>query len=1336
MTEYTSHSGGEQSSGIPRRSQPGPASLSAAQKRIWLLHQFDPESPVWNRPVAARLIGDLDRAALASAVNEIVRRHEVLRTVFRAEDGEPRQLVIAPAQLPLEFEDLRGLAPAERESLAARLAAEESLRTFDLATGPMLRMKLLQLDARDHVLLVLMHHIVFDGWSEIVFLDELNLLYRAFADQQVSPLPETPIQYADFAVWQEQRWREGAVDRNVQYWRKQLGGAPAMLTLPADGEPSESERYRGESRSIVLSPELAEQLKQFSRQERASLFMTLLMTFQLLLARHCDQEEVVVGVPIAGRTRIETEKLIGCFMNVLVFRGNFSGDPKVREFLAQTRQSALEAFANQEVPFEKLVEELRPERRPDQWPMFQVMFQLRNLPPSRIGEAGNLTFEPFEFDRGVNAGLDLSLEIQEAPSGLRCSMACRMGLLRGATMEAMLERFRNLLEAVVSNPEHRVWTLPMLAGTERRRLLVECNDTGADLPRDVCVHQLVERHAEKTPDAIAVSWERGSLTYGELNCRANQVASHLQNLGVQPETLVGICVERSPEMVAGLLGILKAGGAYVPLDPSYPSHLLASLIADARLRILLTKREAAKNVPVPVEHLVYLDADWPELSRESEREPNANVRSDNLAYVLYTSGSTGSPKGVMVCHASVCNHLFWQESYFPRGDMERLLQRTPYTFDLSVWEIFGALTMGGRLVLAEQGREFDNEYLIDLIVEHRITAVCFVPSQLDIFLQDPRVRECTSLRCVVSAGEALAPHVHDRFFSLLDATLYNGYGPTEATVACTYFTCERGKRWPSVPIGRPIANTQIYIVDRCLEPVPAGVRGELCVAGAGVARGYLNRPELTAEKFVPDPFNRAPGTRLYRTGDLARYLPDGNIEFLGRADNQVKIRGCRVELGEVEAVLSSHPDVRAAAVVARDGERGDKQLVAYVDARQQVSPTINQLRAFVGGRLPAYMQPARWVFLDAMPLSSSGKINRRALPEPGDKRPAEVADYCAPGSPVEETMARIWAKTLNLDRVGIRDDFFELGGHSLLAVSLFAAIKREFGTAPPLSALLEAPTVEQLSRLVAAKEENRRGTSLIPIRTGGTRPPLFCIHAANGRVLMYGGLARHLGADQPVYALQSAGLDGGEQPLERVEQMASRYLTEIRAVQPHGPYHLVGFCLGALIAFEMARQLAAEGEELGLLAVVSHDAGWRGGQSAGADLRRHFDALRRLGPSHWPAYLARRLRYRATRLRSVGVELLRSLYTRAGHPLPMGLRELHVGELNHRAGLAYKPPAAPLCLHYFQGSEDLHKEGAAFWTSIATAGVKVDTVPGWGSRMFREPNVRILAEKLAASQNV
>ncbi len=1156
---------------------------SFAQQRLWFLGQLEPDSAAYNIPRAQRMQGELNVPALRQTFNTIVARHDVLRGSFDLVDGHPVQLIAPRLEIDLPIVDLEGLPENERQPEVTRLANAEAQQPFDLTKAPLFRVCLLKLGHQDHVLLLTTHHIVSDGWSMVLFAKEMAAIYQAISEQRPVDLPEPSIQYADFAAWQR-RWLQGEVlEEQLRYWKQHLAGAPAVLNLPIANQRQSMQTFRSGHLTRTLSQELSAALVELSRREGATLFMTLLAAFQTLLYRYSGQEDLVVGTPIAGRNRAETEDLIGFFVNTLPLRTNFAGAPSFRELLRRVRETALGAYAHQDLPFERIVEELQPERSLSHTPLFQVMFALQNQPQADLNLPGlNIKVLERETD---SSKFDLTLSVRETASGLVCWLEYGADLFAQSTIERLLEHFEVLLGSVVADMDRRLAELPLLTERERQQLLVEWNDTRVEFPAQYCLHQLFEAQAEKTPNAIALVCGAEQLTYQELNARANQLASYLQRLGVGPEDRVGICLNRSPAMLIAVLGTLKAGGAYVPLDPAYPQERLAFTLTDAAAAVLLTEEALLPILPRTDTRVVCLNSDWAIIGREDQSNPTGLLEPRNLAYVIYTSGSTGQPKGVAIEHASAVALLHWAISSFDPKDLAGVLASTSLCFDLSVFELFAPLCTGGKVILVE-----DVLRLAALIPEE-VTLVNTVPSAMAELV---RLRGIPpSVTTINLAGEPLANSLVQEIYEQDNVLqVFNLYGPSEDTTYSTFVRLAKGATTePS--IGRPISNTEVYLLDSFFQPVPIGVPGELHLGGAGLARGYLHRGALTAEKFVPHPFSQEPGARLYKTGDLARYWPDGTIQFLGRLDHQVKLRGYRIELGEIQAALREHAAVQDAVVMVRPSAQGNKDLVGYVVADPNHSAfhdhsLARDLQGLLKKKLPDYMVPAYFVFLEQLPLTPNGKIDRRALQVPERARPEPAQSRPAPRDELESKLARIWEKILELTPVGINDNFFELGGHSLLAVRLVAEIEKEFGQKIPLVSLFRSATVAGLAEILRQGVASTSWPTLVEIQRGVSKPPLFCVSNPNVNALGYLSLARHLGSDQPVYGLQAQYPQDlkGEHSQAAVDELATEYVKALRTVQPDGPYQLIGFCRGAHIAFEIARRLEAEGQQTALLGIL------------------------------------------------------------------------------------------------------------------------------------------------------
>ncbi len=1169
---------------ISRRTDGNPVPLSFAQQRLWFLDQLDPGSSLYNIPAAVRLCGPLDSAALERSLQEIIRRHEALRTTFPSGDGQPSQVIEEAIEFHLPLVDLRELPEPARESEARWLAQEEATRPFDLSRDLMLRGRLLRLGEQEHLLAITQHHIASDGWSIGVFWGELAALYEVFSNGLPSRLPDLPVQYADYAVWQRQWLQDEVLNQQLAYWKKQLAGAPAVLDLPTDFPRPIVQRNRGAGQELVLGQELTQALKKLSRQEGATLFMTLLAAWQVLLSRYSGQEDVVVGTPIAGRSRTELEGLIGFFVNALALRTDLSGNPTFRELLERVRHVTLGAYAHQDLPFEKLVEELHPERHLSHSPLFQVIFVLQNAPRD-ARELRGLSISPVEVAT-TSSKLDLTLFLHEAADGLRGMLEYNTDLFESATITRLLGHFHALLAGIVTDPERRIGDLPLLTEAERHQVLVEWNQTAGDYPRTTCLHELFEEQVERTPKAVAVIYEEQQLTYSELNARANQLARHLQTLGVGPETLVAICVDRSVEMIIGLLGILKAGGAYVPLDPTYPQERLAFLLKDSQAPVLLTQSHLLGALPVGRARAVCLDDRQAVIERESVEDLSRTAERNNLAYVIYTSGSTGAPKGVQIPHRAVVNFLHAMACKPGLREQDTLLAVTTLSFDISVLELFLPLSVGARVAVVSRDVASDGGRLSAEIANSGATVVQATPATWRLVIDAGwQGRQGLNILC---GGEVLPSLLADQLCARCDS-LWNVFGPTETTVWSTVHHVVPGPGTGSVPIGRPIANTTTYILDKHGHPVPVGASGELYIGGAGLARGYLNRPELTAEKFVPDPFNKDAAARLYRTGDLVRRRADGNLEYLGRLDQQVKLRGFRIELGEIEAVLAGHPHVRQAVVLLREDRPDDKRLAAYyAPTNPESKPSAADLQAFLITKLPEYMVPTAFVALDALPVTPNGKVNRKVLPAPDPLGPEREADRVAPRNAAEVQMTALWAGLLGVERVGIHDNFFLLGGHSLLAAKLIAQARACFDCELALRDLFEAPTVSGLLALMKRQPSSTRperpphgrelfirGQAIDPdpfvdiIRNGEGKPALVCVGNAWPIPLML----ERMPASVPVLLLK---LDGTHLWPPRYLTLDEQVRVYVEALENHFTPRsavLIGFSYGAFLAYRLASAL-------------------------------------------------------------------------------------------------------------------------------------------------------------------
>ena len=1046
--------------GAPCSATTGPYPLSFAQQRLWFLDQLMPGVPINNIPVALQVCGPLDVAALKQAITEIVRRHETLRTSFTSLDGHPVQIIAPPSPVEIPLIDLRSLSESEREAEAARFVAEAARQPFDLARGALLRVCVLQVRPWEHILLLTIHHIVADDWSMGILSRELAVLYAAFSAGAPSPLCDLTVQYRDVAQAQREWLQGGRLEEQLSYWKVQLAGSPPLLNLPTDRTRPSTPTFRGARRPLSLSQSLTGDLKSLAEREGATLFMVVLAAFKVLLHRYSGQNDICVGSTLANRRSIESEDLIGFFANMLVFRTRMAGDRTFLALLATVRETALGAYAHQDLPFEMLVEALHPDRDMSRTPLFQASLVLQNAPPPTLALSG-LTITRLESHNGTSQ-FDLTLSLSEESGRLCGAFEYNMDLFDEAMIARMAGHFLNVLKHIARQPDGLVSAIPLLSEAESHQLLISWNEgeeaaSPAGSPADCrrCLHELIEAQAGRTPDAVAVTWNGRSLTYGEINAQSNQVAHYLREEGVGPESLVAICLERSLEMVIAILGVLKAGGAYVPLDPAYPTHRIACILEDAQAALVLTQERLRPLVPANTARLVSLDADWAEITLRSSADVRNLAEAENLAYVIYTSGSTGRPKGVGITHRSAVALIDWAHSVYSKDDLQGVLASTSICFDLSVFELFVPLSIGGHVIMAE------NALALPAMKEaEAVTLINTVPSAIAELLCQGGIP--TSARTVNLAGEPLSASLVDQLYELEGITrVFDLYGPSEDTTYSTYALRQHGG---PVTIGRPITKTQIYIVDAHFNPLPVGVPGELYIGGAGLARGYRNRPALTAAQFVPHPFSPDPGARLYRTGDLARYRPDGTIEFLGRRDHQVKLRGFRIELGEIEAHLRQQPGVREAVVQVREDQPGHKRLVAYVVPRKAQETGPGDLRRFMKEQLPDYMVPAAFVLLDALPLTTNGKVDRAALPPPEEVCVQRDTVYEAPRSHVEQAIAAVWQEVLGVKTVGIHDNFFDLGGQSLLLAKVWSKLRGQFQREPTMLDLFHYPTIAALAR--------------------------------------------------------------------------------------------------------------------------------------------------------------------------------------------------------------------------------------------------------------------------------
>jgi amino acid adenylation domain-containing protein len=1336
-------SGLNRPSPLVRRDPAADVPLTWDQERFWFLDRLGQGGAPYNICTGLRLRGALDVPALERALGEVVRRHEALRTTLDEADGVPRQVIAPFGGFALPVEELASVAPEEREGALRQRFGELAGHRFDLTAGPLFLPLLVRLAEDDHALLVCVHHIVSDGWSLRVVFDEVWTLYDAFSRGLASPLPEPAVQYADWAVWQRAEPQRQAQARQLAYWKARLAGAPELMELPADHPRPPVPSFRGGRVPVNVSGETLERLRELGRAEGATLYMVVLAAFTALLARCGAGDDVVVGTPSAGRTRKEVEGAVGLFINTLVLRTDVSGDPSFRALVGRVRETVLGAYEHQEAPLERVIAELGPERSLSHNALFQVLFQLDNAPPAAAGAQGGLQVGdvPGEAD---TAKLDLALTLDAHARGITGVLQYSTDLFERGTVARMAEHLERLLDKAAADPDRRVSRLELMSHAERGRI-VGWNRTTARYPADRCIHQLFESQAARTPHAVALTFGAERLTYAQLDARANQLARHLRGLGVRAESRVGVCLERGLELMIGILAVMKAGGAYVPMDPAHPAERIAYLLEDSAVPVLLTQARLLGRLPVRQGMTVIaVDAAADEVGALSAEPVESGVTSENLAYVIYTSGSTGRPKGVAMHHRGVVNYVHWGIRFYgaDRGNGAPVF--SSMAVDLTVTNLLPLFA--GKTVhflpeesaveaLAETIRSGPGFGLIKITPLHvGLLNTMLAPDELAGAAQTLVIgADFLSAEPTVFWQEH-APGVR----------LMNEYGPTETVVGCSAYLLPNGRhRAGPVPVGRPIQNLTFFVLDGQMEPVPVGLPGELYIGGAGVARGYLGRPALTAEKFVPDPFAGA-GARMYRTGDRARWLADGNLMILGRTDNQVKVRGYRVELGEIEAVLRRRPEVRECVVLLREDRPGDRRLVAYVVAGA-ADPA--ELRDHLRHTLPEYMVPAAIVVLPALPQTPTGKLDRRTLPAP---------DYGAsgtggaPADALEARLIEVWKEVLGIEALGPEQGFFEVGGNSLLALRLFARVRRELSCDLPVATLFVGGTVRHMAQAVRERQDPASAAPeiddtapVVPLRAGGTLPPLFCLHPAGRAVINYAGLVRHLGPDQPVYGLQ----DVGEDLARPVEQIAAEHLRALRAVQPGGPYFLAGWSFGGYVAYEMAAQLEAQGETVafvGLLDTLAPDLIRRRAETSDPELVRSL-------AHDVAAQLGRPLEIDPAALEGAEMdEMLRRAIRalRQADAAPEGfdaeaLREhFTVIRARNRSLAGYRAGAVRAPLHLFPAQD--HAEGyeAYFtgadgeerrtqgWRTVTVGPVEVHPVPGGHVTLGSEPHVPVLAERV------
>jgi amino acid adenylation domain-containing protein len=1312
---------------LPRAPKPAPVvpvvrggrlPLSFSQERMWFLHQLEPKGAAYNVAGAVGIDGAIDTAALHRSFEEILKRHEVLRSNYENVDGQPRLTIADRKDLPLTVADLSASPDAEAAAMTA--ASELARSPFDIARDSLVRGALYRVGPHRHILAVSMHHLVTDAWSMGVLVADLLRFYDAFSAGHEPPRGEEALTYVDYAAWQREELGAERLADDLAYWKRELAGAEP-LELPSDRSRSRRRSSEGELEPIELSADLLASLRELGAARGATLFMVMLAAFEVVLHRHTGQTDIVVGIPVANRNRLASERLIGTLVNTLALRVRFEPDIGFAELLRRVREVCIEAYAHQDLPFERLVWELVVERRADQSPLVQVMFDFQNAPVP-VHESPGLRMQPLVLSRGA-AQFDLSLLILDTELGQTAGVEYRSDLFDRDTMRRFAQHYVCVLEAILVDPNQPISRIGMLDAAEQSEILARASATCRGGTPAKPVHMAFADRAASAPDAVAVRDARGALSYGDLHRRASELAANLHHLGVGPGDRVAIFLERSPAVVVALLAVLQAGAAYVPIDPRYPPARTLHVLEDAAPRIILTEEGLRERLPPNAARIILMTSVL-EDPADGAILPEA-LDDDRAAYVIYTSGSTGRPKGVEVSVRALANFLRSMEHTPGIGPDDRLLSVTTIAFDIAGLELFLPLVAGACVYIAPSDIVADGLRLAQLVREVEPTIMQATPATWRLLVEagwqgDRRLK-------VLSGGEALPRELADQLLERA-GSVWNMYGPTETTIWSTVHRV--GPDTDVVPIGSPIDETRVYVLGRHGELCPDGVTGEIHIGGAGVANGYFQRPDLTRERFIPDPFAPGPDARMYRTGDLGRYRADGTLEHRGRVDEQIKIRGFRVEPGEIEAVLQAEGKVREAVVIAREDRPHDVRLVAYYAPASSEAGKTATLRELLQRRLPDYMVPSAFVALDALPRTPNGKIDRARLAPPEADDAVAPEEHVAPRDALEMRLAELWKEILGAPDPGIRDNFFAVGGHSLLAVRMFSRIEREFGVPIELSMLFEAPTIETLAERIRDRSSSPKAFSfLVPVQRGGALSPLYCVHGAGGNVINLAGVARHLGAQRPFYALQARGVDGKAPPFTRIEDAAEAYVAELRAFQPEGPYFLTGYCGGGAIAFEMARMLREQGESVAMLALLDT---YRPGISiSAARYRQLVRGISTKGLAYVWQRLTARLRHELGVLWS---ELRVRCHRMLGRVVPHELRDLWLTRAFFRAAAHYRPRVYPgklIVLRAKDADPLVASVGRELgWTGLARGGIEVHDVPGNHDNLIEEPNAPVLAATL------
>ncbi|MDN5205544.1 amino acid adenylation domain-containing protein [Fulvivirgaceae bacterium BMA10] len=1318
----------------PKKSWSGeiwPASF--AQKRLWFLDQVKETGHTYNLPISYELKGSLNADILEECFQILVDRHESFRTSFFEKDGEVYQCVAPQRKVNMEYHDLSGLPEDHQKSLVKDFTRKVSNHKFNLETDPLIKFTLISLSNEHHFLVINMHHIISDAWSISIFLSELSDIYENIVTGNKPSLAALAFNYVAYTKWQNERLDGNLKNNQLKFWVDQLQGAAPILELPTDRPRPIFQTFNGGRVRFRIDGELNSKLQAYSAEHDCSIYRILIAAYKTLLYRYSGQEDIIIGTPVNGRQKKELEPIIGFFVNTLALRTEVSGNPSFKELLNRIKNTISGALGNQELPFDQLIEELHPNRTAAWNPIFQVMFVLQKEEKHKF-DLGSVKAKRIE-KQTISAKFDLTWEVIPTSDGFECSLDFNADLFDYRTIQNMSFHLQSILENCLTQPDLPVTELPMLLPEEKNQILIEWNQTELPYPKDRCLHQLFEEQVYKTPEAIAIVHNDIKLSYQELNQKVNQLAHCLIEKGADIEDFIGIHIDRTPEMVIGVLATLKAGAAYVAIDPQYPEDRKRLMAEDANLKFLLTSQN--KSNPIfqhNIETIFVDDFCQYEANQFTTENPVNRVSLNNLAYMIYTSGSTGRPKGVLIEHKGLPNLIFDHIRKYNLTEASCVLQFASLSFDASICEIGMALTSGASLCLAKKESILPGPELIELLKDKKISHVTLPPSALSILPQET----LPELKVITVTGEACPEILIDRWAD--DRKFFNGYGPSEVTIGATI--AEFSETQKKTSIGRPFANYKIYILDKYQQPVPVGVPGEIYIGGIGLARGYHQRPDLTKEKFIDNPF--VVGEKIYRTGDLAKYLPDGQIDFIGRIDNMVKMRGMRIELGEIEARINAFENIESAVVIVREDQPGRQVLTGYFTTKNNADISLNELKLELERKLPKHMIPTYLVALSRLPISPNGKVDREKLPIPNPATDVAFTNRKEPTSEKEKKLAIIWKKVLNIDEISIQDNFFDLGGHSLLAVTLFTEIEKELKLKIPVSVLFKFPTIEELAKHIVDLDGTQNQKSLIvPINNEGSLPPLYLVHTPSGHVLSYYSLAEHLGKDQPIYGLQARGLENDHKLLYNLEEMAKSYVDEIMRFQPSGPYYLGGYCFGGLLAYEIARQFEMKGQKVAQLFLMGSYV--PKGVISDISLDKFDGEIEIPSPRQVPVNKRRSknpiaLWKRREEIKKIlfkrSWKLGYRFFRKIGLPLPKAMIDIKL--INAEALKAHTIKSYKGAIEFIQPEEKDPKSyyiATRAWEQFALGGVHNYTVKGTQSKMLGEPSSKHLAEIIGEAMN-